>query len=75
MGAMKWSPFLHVLTVVSGVVGFLSLLGAWWTQLRGTPLWGMSQEHLFNDAKVLVLLAIWLALGVLIHRDQERHHG
>lgn len=73
---MKWSPILHVLTVIAVVIGFLALLGAWWTQLKDDDLlWGMSQEHLFNDAQTLLLLGIALALGVLIHRDQEKHHG
>jgi len=68
---MKWSPILHFLTVISVTMGFLSLVGAWIAGEGGRFL-GFSQEHLFNDATVLMLLAIGLALGVLIHRDQEK---
>lgn len=53
---MKWSPVLHNTAVIIIAVGVLALLGAWWTQLTGRSLWGMSQAHLFSDAAVLILL-------------------
>jgi len=34
------------------IVSFLSLIGAWFTQLTGTMLLGLSQSHLFSDATV-----------------------
>lgn len=45
----------------------LALLGAWITQLKGTPLFGMSQQHLFNDSMVLALLGIGMFLDALWH--------
>ncbi len=48
-------------------LALLALLGAWITQLTGTTLFGMSQEHLFNDATVLALLGIGMFLDALWH--------
>jgi hypothetical protein len=52
---------------VSGCLGLAALLGAWITQLTQRPLFGMSQEHLFNDAIVLVLVGIASLLDSLVH--------
>lgn len=49
------------------ILGFLSLLGAWLTQLTGQPLLGMSQVHLFSDATVLSLLGIGALLDAKLH--------
>lgn len=48
-------------------LALLALLGAWITQLNGMPLFGMSQQHLFNDAMVLALLGIGMFLDALWH--------
>ncbi len=48
-------------------VAFLSLLGAWWAQLTGGTVAGMSQQHLFNDAMTLALLGIGGLLDGMIH--------
>ena len=48
-------------------LALLALLGAWITQLTGGPLFGMSQQHLFNDAMVLALLGIGMFLDALWH--------
>lgn len=50
---------------------FLSLLGAWWTQLTGDAVAGMSQQHLFNDATVLAILGIGGLLDGMIHRQAK----
>ena len=50
-----------------GLLAFLSLVGAWITQLTGAPLFGMSQQHLFNDAIVLSLFSIAGLLDALAH--------
>lgn len=68
---MKLSAILHNTSVVAGFVGVLAILGAWLTQATGSALLGTSQEHLFSDATVLLLSAIWLSLGSLWHRWQE----
>lgn len=48
-------------------LAFLALLGAWVTQLTGGTLFGMGQQHLFNDATVLALLGIGMFLDALWH--------
>ena len=50
--------------------GFLSLLGAWFTQLTGETLLGMSQSHLFNDATVLSLLGIGALVDAKLHLNK-----
>ncbi len=54
-----------------GPLAFLALLGAWTTQLTGRPLFGMSQEHLFNDAIVLSLFAIAGLLDSIVHSKES----
>jgi hypothetical protein len=49
------------------VLAFLALLCAWLTQLTGGPLFGMSQQHLFNDTMALALLSIVCLLDALLH--------
>jgi len=66
---MKWSPILHFSTCVIGTIGMLALIGAWIAG-SGTFL-GMTQTHLFSDAVVLMLIAIWLGLGHISHKWQE----
>ena len=52
------------------VLGFLSLLGAWLTQLTGQSLWGLSQTHLFSDAIVLSLLGIGALVDAKLHSQK-----
>ena len=67
---MKWSPTLHGISAVSGILGALALIGAW---IAGTGTFlGFSQEHLFEDAKALLLVAIAFGIGTLIHQNEER---
>ena len=48
-------------------LALVALVGAWATQLMGSPLLGMSQQHLFSDATVLALLGIGSFLDALYH--------
>lgn len=52
------------------IVGFLALLGAWWTQITGQTLWGLFQAHLFSDATVLSLLGIGAFLDAKLHSQK-----
>jgi hypothetical protein len=52
------------------VLGFLSLIGAWFTQLSGQLLFGMSQSHLFSDATVLSLLGIGALIDGKLHTQK-----
>lgn len=49
------------------ILALLALLGAWYTQLTGGMVLGMSQQHLFNDAIVLSLFGIGMFLDALWH--------
>ena len=49
------------------MLALLALFGAWITQLTGSPLFGLSQQHLFSDAIVLALLGIGGFLDGLWH--------
>ena len=68
---MKWSPILHGVAAVSGVVGVLALIGAWIATANGSFL-GLSEGHLFNDAIALLLVSIAFGIGTLIHHYEER---
>lgn len=45
----------------------LALLGAWLSEWRGGELFGLSQQHLFNDATVLALLGIGGLIDTWFH--------
>lgn len=51
-------------------LSFLALLGAWYTQLVGSNLLGMSQDHLFSDATVLALLGIAGLIDAQLHSQK-----
>lgn len=51
-------------------LSFLALLGAWYTQLTGASLLGMSQGHLFSDAIVLALLGVAGLLDAQLHSQK-----
>ncbi len=68
---VKWSPILHRIAYVSGIFGVLMLIGAWAATSQGSFL-GMSEEHLFNDAKSLLLVSIAFGIGTLIHHNEEK---
>lgn len=63
----KATPFFVYLGRLFFFLAFLALLGAWFTQLTGGTLLGMSQQHLFNDAIVLSLFGIGMFVDALWH--------
>lgn len=66
---MKLFEFLHNAAIVSGSLGVLAILGAWWLQWTGQlDIYGLSQGHLYNDAVVLLLAAIWFMTGAFWHK-------
>lgn len=67
MDMTKATPFMVYLGRVFFALAFLALLGAWFTQLTGGTLLGMSQQHLFNDAIVLSLFGIGMFVDALWH--------
>lgn len=53
---------------VAGVLGFLALLAAWYATWKGA-FWGLGAGHWYEDAKVLLLLAlagfVFVQVGVM----------
>jgi len=68
---MKWSPILHGIAAISGIVGFLALI-VWWITLARGGASPFSAEHLYDDAIAFLLLSIAFGIGTLIHQRQER---
>jgi len=68
---MKWSPILHGVSAISGLVGFLALI-LWWIVLAKEGVSPFSAEHLYDDAIALLLLSIAFGIGTLIHQREER---
>ena len=66
---MKWSPILHGISAIAGIIGFLSLVGAW---LADGNFPNFSQQHLFNVAIGLLLTSIAFGIGTIIHQNEER---
>ena len=48
-------------------LALLALIGAWITELNNDRIFGMTQQHLFNDAMVLALLGIGSFLDAFWH--------
>ena len=68
---MKWSPILHGITAISGILGFLALI-VWWVVLFREGVSPLSAEHLYDDVIALLLLSIAFGIGTLVHQRQER---
>lgn len=69
---MKWSPILHGIAAITGVVGAATVIG-WWIVLAKTVGFStmFSPEHMYDDAVVLLLVSIAFGIGTLIHQRQE----
>jgi len=67
---MKLSKIGHALSVVVGVAGIITSLAAVKAGASGM-VWGLSREHLFLCAGLLMLFAIWFAIGTIHHMKLE----
>jgi len=67
---MKLSKLVHVASILLAILGALALIGAWLAGETGTFL-GLSQEHLYNDAIVLELIAIGAAVCTMVRLQLE----
>ncbi len=67
---MKLSKIFHILGAIAGWVGVIALLGAWSAGENGTAF-GFTSAHLFTDATILVLIAIWMQLATMHHMKLE----
>lgn len=62
---------MHGTSIVTGIWSVLALFAAWTAGENGTAL-GFSQQHLYNDAIVLQLIAISAGVCALYRRQLER---
>jgi len=53
------------------MMGIAALLGAWYASING-EVFGMNEAHLFNDAIVLILIAIRVQLAAIHHMMLEK---
>ncbi len=67
---MKLSKLLHVGSVVVGLAGIVTAIAG--AQAGAINLvWGLTREHLFLCSGLLMLIAIWLAIGTIHHMMLE----
>ena len=66
---MKWSGFLHVVTVLAGILSIAAMITG--IILGERPLGTMTGNQIREYATYLIYLAIWLALGRLVHLSKE----
>jgi hypothetical protein len=67
---MKLSKIFHVKSVIIGFLGVIALISSWCVGPTG-DLWGMDQSHLFQDALIFILIAIWIQLATMHHMKLE----
>lgn len=63
---MNCTPILHATSAITGVLGLISLIGAWIAGSDGMVM-GFDQAHLFNDAQSLFLASIAFGVGTMLH--------
>ena len=68
---MKWSPVLHGISAVSGILGIVALV-VFWLASWNEGVRVFSSEHAWRDAVALFLAAIAFGIGTLIHQREEQ---
>ncbi len=71
---MKFSQFLHIITVLVGFIGFGTLVAA---SIAGTDglVFGFTREHLLFCSIIVFLIAIWVQVGAIHHMMIEKKGG
>ena len=68
---MKWSPILHGIAAIAGILGIVTLLG-FWIASANAGINPFSREHLYDDTIAILLVSIAFGIGALIHQKQEK---
>lgn|GEM_PF-1676102 len=50
------------------LMSFMALVSAWMTEVRGQPVFGLTQQHLFYDAIALGILGIGCLMDSMLRR-------
>lgn len=67
---MKWSPILHTIAAIAGILGILALV-IFWIAAANNGVNIFSQDHAYKDAVALFLASISFGIGALIHKQKE----
>lgn len=70
---MKKSSLIHGISIASGVLGALALVGAWLAGESGR-IFGFSQLHCYYDAIILELISISAGICALYRRQLEEEN-
>jgi len=68
---MKWSPILHGISAITGILGVVALV-VFWIAAANDGVSMFSQDHAYRDAVALLLVAIAFGIGALVHQNEER---
>jgi hypothetical protein len=67
---MSKSHALTKLSIFIGSFGVFAFILAWIAEFKGFVLY-FEARHWYNDAMILLLVAIWLKLGAIYHKDDK----
>ena len=68
---MKWSPILHGISAITGILGVVALV-VFWIAAANDGVSMFSQDNAYRNAVALLLVAIAFGIGTLIHQKEER---
>jgi len=68
---LKWSPILHAVSAIAGILGVLALI-VFWIAAAKEGVRFFSMEHSYQDAVALFLASIAFGIGTLIHQHEEK---
>ncbi len=66
----KKSHVFHLLSILVGLIGVVQLISAWVVGDSGS-VGQFTQGELYVNALLFLVIAIWLAHGVMIHRHNN----
>ena len=69
MRTMNISRILTKLSILFGFAGCVAFIFAWIAELKAFVL-GFESLHWYQDATVLLLIAIWFKLGAIYHKSE-----